>query len=342
MTRRENKKFIIKVSLAALAMFLLVALGLFLLHYWEAKSNAGNEVEIEGQESSGYLIIDGKKYAPKPVKTVLLIGIDKFAAELQTDSYNNQQQCDFLLLMVIDPVNRICTPLQINRDTIAPVTALSVSGEPIGLIDEQIALSHTYGSGKEDSCENTVRSVSAILMDQTIDHYFSVTMDAVQMLNDLVGGVTVSVEDDFSNIDDTLILGEEVTLLGPHALTFVRSRASLEDSTNLSRMERQRQYLSGLRQKTVAAMEDDVGFAVDTLLEISPYMVSDCTVNQLAEIADAVAKYEMQPIQTLQGEAIKGAEYIEYYLDDEARFNTVASLFYDEVVEYKNGKRLPR
>lgn len=334
MTRREKKKFIQKVSLAALAILLLVALGLFLLHRWEVKTNVGSEdPAIEGQADSGYLVLDGKKYAPKPVETVLLIGVDKFASEVKDDGYNNQQQSDFLLLMVIDSANRTCTPLQINRDTIAPVTALSVSGEPIGLIDEQIALSHTYGSGREDSCENTVRSVSALLMDQPIKHYISVTMDAVQVLNDRIGGVTVHVEDDFSQIDDTLLMDQDVTLFGQHALHFVRSRGGLEDSTNLARMERQRQYLSGLHQKTAAAMENDMGFAVDTLLEINPYMVSDCTVNQLAEITDAVLEYEIQPIQTLKGEAVRGAEYVEYYLDDAALFQTVAALFYEEVAE---------
>mgnify|MGYP000585160404 FL=1 len=69
-------------------------------------------------------------------------------------------------------------------------------------------------------------------------------MDAVPILNDLLGGVEVTVLDDFSGIDDTLIKGETVTLHGDHALTYVRERYGLEDSSNSTRMVRQRQYMT--------------------------------------------------------------------------------------------------
>lgn len=332
-SRRKKEKM--KKTIATLAFILLVSLGLFFMHRWEERDVAPESRETEsnraGQQETGYLIYNDEKYEKKDVETVLLIGIDKFAEDITNDSYNNQQQCDFLLLMVIDHKAKTCTPVQINRDTMAPVMVLSVTGDQIGTVDKQIALAHTYGSGREDSCENTAFSVSSIFWDQPVDHYISVTMDAVQILNDLVGGVTVLVEDDFSRVDETLIQGQKVTLFGEHALTFVRSRGSMEDSTNLARMERQRQYLGGLREQTVTAIETDAGFAIDSLLRIAPYMVSDCTVNQLSDIANDVVNYEMRPIQPLKGNAVKGEEFMEYYLDDEALFDMIATLFYQPV-----------
>jgi len=325
MDRREKKKLIVKIALASLAALLLVTLGLFFLHRWEMRSqNTG------GQTETGYYIYKGVKYRPKDVDSVLLIGIDKFADEIDYDSYNNQQQSDFLMLLVVDPLAKTCTPVHINRDTIAPVTVLSVLGEPIGTIDEQLALAHTYGSGKQDSGENTRLAVSDLLA-VPLDHYISVTMDAVTTLNDLVGGVTVLVEDDFSNVDKTLVQGERVHLMGEQALHFVRSRSGMEDSSNLARMKRQRTYLTGLRQAYVSSAEADEGFVLDSVLKLSEYMVSDCNIMTLADLVSAVTAYEIAPVQVLEGTSVKGEKYMEYYVDEEAMEELVVSLFYEPV-----------
>ena len=106
------------------------------------------------------------------------------------------------------------------------IQILGVTEEPAGSFTGQLALAHTYGSGEEDSCENTVLAVSNLLYGMEIDHYVSLTMDGVALLNDLVGGVPVEVLDDFSGIDDSLVQGETVTLRGRQALTYVRSPAA--------------------------------------------------------------------------------------------------------------------
>lgn len=330
MTRREKKKLILKVGMAALAFLLLAALCLLFVHRWENRIDESYDENV-GQKSSGYLMYNGVKYAPKVVDTVLLIGIDKFAEEVSYDSYNNQQQADFLLLLVMDDEAKTCTPVQINRDTMAPVTILSLTGEPIDTVEEQITLAHTYGSGKEDSCENVIRSVCALLQEAPVQHYISTTMDAVEIINDLVDGVTVTVEDDFTGIDDTLIQGQQVKLMGKHALTYVRSRSGLEDSTNLARMERQRQYLEGLRNGALEKMNADALFAFDALAKVSSYIISDCTVNQLAEFSNDVVNYEMKPIRQIEGTAVTGEQYMEYHVDEEALTGLLVELFYKPV-----------
>ena len=326
---RHKKKEMIKKALAALAFLLLVSLGLFFMHRWEDRDAAEIEPAYSGQQETGYLIYQDKKYVKKDVDTVLLIGIDKFAEEVSYDSYNNQQQADFLLLLVMDDAAKTCTPIHINRDTMAEVPVLSLTGEVIGTTEQQITLAHTYGSGKEDSCENTALAVSSLLWDEvSIQHYISTTMDAVQTLNDMVGGVSVTVEDDFSGIDDTLVQGQQVTLMGKQALTFVRSRKGMDDNTNIARMERQRQYLDGLRSRVVEKINTDALFALDALAQIGDYIVSDCTINQLAEITDDVMNYEMKPIRVLEGRSFVGEVHMEYYLDEDALLELMVDLFY--------------
>ena len=330
---------VLKGTAAILAVVLVLLAGMLLLQRWEntqdapvSSSGLSSAVEagapVDGREITYY---NGTAYARREdLETVLLLGVDKFEGETP-EGYINNQQADFLLLLVMDKQHETCTPIQLNRDTMTQIQILGVTGEPAGTFTGQLALAHTYGSGEEDSCENTVLAVSNLLYGMEIDHYVSLTMDGVALLNDLVGGVTVEVLDDFSGIDDSLVQGETMTLKGQQALTYVRSRGGLEDSSNLRRMERQRQYLSALQQQLKAAVQQEDGFTLDALLQLNEYMVSDCTVDQLSDLGDSLAAYQVSDILTTPGEAQVGEEYMEFTVDEDALQQLVLEVFYDAV-----------
>ena len=332
---------VLKGAAAILAAVLVLLAGMLLLQRWEnaqdapvSSSGEASSVEagapVDGREITYY---NGTAYARREdLETVLLLGVDKFEGETP-EGYINNQQADFLLLLVMDKENETCTPIQLNRDTMTQIQILGVTGEPAGTFTGQLALAHTYGSGEEDSCVNTVLAVSNLLYGMEIDHYVSLTMDGVALLNDLVGGVTVEVLDDFSGIDDSLVQGETVTLKGQQALTYVRSRGGLEDSSNLHRMERQRQYLSALQQQLKAAVQQEDGFTLDALLQLNEYMVSDCTVEQLSALADNMAHYQVSDILTTPGDAQEGEEYMEFTVDEYALQQMVMDVFYEPVEE---------
>ena len=332
---------VLKGAAAILAAVLVLLAGMLLLQRWEnaqdapvSSSGEASSVEagapVDGREITYY---NGTAYARREdLETVLLLGVDKFEGETP-EGYINNQQADFLLLLVMDKENETCTPIQLNRDTMTQIQILGVTGEPAGTFTGQLALAHTYGSGEEDSCVNTVLAVSNLLYGMEIDHYVSLTMDGVALLNDLVGGVTVEVLDDFSGTDDSLVQGETVTLKGQQALTYVRSRGGLEDSSNLHRMERQRQYLSALQQQLKAAVQQEDGFTLDALLQLNEYMVSDCTVNQLSDLGDSLATYQVSDILTTPGDAQEGEEFMEFTVDEAALQQLVMDVFYEPVEE---------
>ena len=332
---------VLKGTAAILAVVLVLLAGMLLLQRWEntqdapvSSSGEASSVEagapVDGREITYY---NGTAYARREdLETVLLLGVDKFEGETP-EGYINNQQADFLLLLVLDEENETCTPIQLNRDTMTQIQILGVTGEPAGTFTGQLALAHTYGSGEEDSCENTVLAVSNLLYGMGIDHYVSLTMDGVALLNDLVGGVTVEVLDDFSGIDDSLVQGETVTLQGQQALTYVRSRGGLEDSSNLHRMERQRQYLAALQQQLKAAVQQEDGFTLDALLQLNEYMVSDCTVDQLSDLGDSLAAYQVSDILTTPGDAQEGEEFMEFTVDEDALQQLVMDVFYEPVEE---------
>lgn len=289
--------------------------------------NQGDDLLDEEEVEEVYY--NNQWYAKKSgLETVLLIGVDKYLKDTGDETYLNTQQCDFLMAIILDHDNKSYTALHINRDTMTNINILGLNGELAGSMNAQIALAHTYGSGGEDSCENTVTAVSNLLSGTEISHYISVTMDAIPIVNDAVGGVKVVVMDDFSNIRSDFVQGEEITLVGEQALAYVRSRGGLEDSSNLHRMERQKQYLTALKQTFDSKVQDNPALILSILMSINDYMVSDCTVNELSDIASYTHVYEFKGIQYIEGEAIVGEKFVEYYYDEDALNDLIIELYY--------------
>ena len=60
-------------------------------------------------------------------------------------------------------------------------------------------------------------------------------------------------------------------------------------------------------------------------------MVSDCTVDQLSELGDSMAAYEIEDIRTTEGDAQVGEEYMEFTVDEDALQQLVLEVFYAAV-----------
>ena len=323
-------------KILVLAIVLLLFLGMIGgISFWESKQRQeAMLVQSEIDESArrrreGWVNRDGVWYAPKEnQETVLMIGLDKTEPIEASESYNNNAQADFLLLAIFDETKETTTILHINRDTMAEIPVLGVNGQLAGTMTGQLALSHTYGSGLQDSCMNTVNAVSDFLYGIKINHYVAMTMGAVPYINDLVGGVPVTVLDDFSGIDDSLVEGETITLKGEQALHYVRNRADLEDSSNLNRMKRQQQYLTSMA-KQVEKLDDDFSVSTQQVATIAKYIISDCSIDTLSRMAEQFVDYPLQEMQDVQGEAVRGEEFIEFYPDEEKLAEQVLELFYE-------------
>ena len=327
MKLRVNRN-VCKGIVILLGLILFCALFFSFLAKWEAGRSAV-EASDSDEPDDGRINLDGVWYVPNEnLDVVLLIGIDKYESQVDTESYNNSQQADFLMLLLMDAESETYTAIHLNRDTMTEITVLGVRGENAGTITGQIALAHTYGDGGQTSCRNTVNAVSNLLYGIEIDHYISVTMDAVPVVNDLAGGVTLTVLDDMTGVSPELQEGATVTLTGDLALTYVRTRYGLEDSSNTSRMERQRQYITELHNALSAKLSSDDTVVLDVINQISPYMTSDCTVNQLARMYEQWEYYVDCGIRTIEGETKEGDEFMEFYPDETALRSLIAELFY--------------
>ncbi len=283
-----------------------------------------------GEETTKTVVKDGVEYFPRQDLAVfMLAGIDRTGPVKDSGSYNNDGSADLLALVVFNDTEKNFRVLMLNRDTMLEVPVLGIGGQPAGTAFGQLALSHTYGSGLADSCENTKNAVANLLGLQAVDHYMSLNMDAVSILADAVGGVPVTVTDDFSAVDPNLPMGDTV-LTGKRALTFVQSRSGVGDQLNLSRMERQKAFMKGFVTAVNQKLDQNSRFPLDLYESISDYTVTDCSATAFSEILERCGDYELAEIVTPAGENKLGEEYMEYYVDEAALQDLVLRLFYSE------------
>ena len=334
MRRARRKKKSGRLTLI-IALLVLIGVGLLSVHFWE-KSQRDREAELAAETDvyaapeRARVYYDNAWYEMRgDLETYLVMGLDKYeSTKSDPDSYNNNQQCDFLLLMIVDRDTKSYSALHINRDTMAEIQRLGLGGVKLDSFTGQLALAHTYGSGGRDSCRNTVQAVSRFLYDVPIDHYFSVTMDAVPVINDLAGGVTVHVDDDFSRVDPSIEKGKDVRLVGQQALRFVQARGGVGDNSNLSRMNRQREYMNGLYKQFSDKLANEDGFAARMASKLADYSVSDLTTTELGNLAERMKGYRFTTIYTIGGEAVVGEEFMEFYADEADLQSQVIRLFF--------------
>ena len=281
----------------------------------------------EAMVKSKTITVDGVDYFPRQDITVIMVlGIDEYGPVVASESYNNTGEADMVALLVFDNQNQTCDVLCLNRDTMVEMPVLGVGGKNAGTRYGQLALSHTYGSGLKDSCENTKAAVSDFLGGITIDYYVAMNMDAISIINDAVGGVTVNVTDDFSNVDPTITKGE-VTLKGQQAIHYVQTRKGVGDQKNISRIERQKEYMEAFLPAFRDEGEDEA-FVLKTYQAVSPYMVTDCTAKTMTALVSRYGDFKLGEMISPEGENVMGEQYYEFHADEEQLKSLIVDLFY--------------
>lgn len=331
--RQVARRRIIAVAVAAVALFVLAIVGGFWLEHRAEKPEIRGDAHMrEELKNVPTVQVDGETYRLKEnLTTILLMGVDKASDEEVTSSYRNGGQADFLRLLVIDPDTKTIQQIPIDRDTMTPITILGVLGNRTGTRTERISLSHGFGKGKEDSCELTVEAVSNLLYDIPVDFYLALNMDGISELNDLLGGVQVTLEDDFSAIDPAMTKGATLTLMGDQAEIFVRSRMSVGVGTNESRMARQQVYMAEAQRKIKAQLQADSNAAGTIFDALQPYLTTNMARGRLINEAYAAKDYALQEPVTIAGEhSVDKEGFMQFVVDEDQLQRLVLSVFYEK------------
>lgn len=327
-----------RVMLYTVGIVIGIGIALLLLYKggrWLETRNAKPEARGNHLQRYAYgdtIEVDGATYRKKSgVSTILLMGVDQ-ESDISTNGNRNGGQADFLRLVVIDSETETVSQVQIDRDTMTPITILGVLGNRSGVRTAQICLAHSFGDGGAQSCELMAEAVSNLLLGSQIDYYIAMSLDGISVLNDWAGGVTVTLVDDFSALDAAMTQGTTLTLNGEQAEIFVRSRRSVGVGTNEARMERQQEYLSLLSmklQERLSESKEEIGALYDAL---EPSLTTNMSRGRLINLLWEALDYTNVPVIEMEGVHEIGADgFMEFHADDGALGKTVLELLYTQV-----------
>ena len=321
---KKDKKKMITIVLIVLALIV----GIFLvINYIEHKNddNATGEVNDDILDSKEK-VVDGVTYTHKrKIHTYLFIGVDMQGEAIGVDDYIGGGQGDVQMVITFDDSKRTWQVLQLNRDAMVDMNVLGMTGEPVGTVYQQLCLAHAYGNGTEISCENNVDAVSNMLEDENIDGYFALNMDAINILNEAVGGVTVNNTSDFSKVDPSIKEGT-ITLTGTQAETYVRTRKDVDDQTNGARMKRQLEFLNGLLD---IIKGKDANFGLEVYNKLSSYVVSNIDEGDFSKIFTKLENYSQKDIVTISGDLRSLDEHWAFYQNQSSLDEAIVEMFYD-------------
>ncbi len=318
-----------KTIYSVLAVLLCVILAVSLFNIVKIVTT-NSRFENDTQIVSRVIERDGVEYYPKQdITTFLLVGLDRIGVPVEGESYINSAKADVVMVITFDKSKKEVNVLNLNRDSIIPVQILGVNGYPAGTVMQQLALAHTYGKGLKDSAENIVTTVSDYLYNLDIDYYATVGMDCIETLNDALGGVEVTVTDDFSKLNETIPIGK-VTLTGKQAASFIRYRQGIGDGLNSSRMLRQQEYFKGLFSAIKEKHSNDAQSVISIYEELSERIVTNCSAQAFSDILDKFSEFTLSDVVAPKGENKIGDEFNEYYVDSSDLDRIILDFFYSE------------
>ena len=120
---RDYKKRYLQVAAIIFLFIFLLSTVLLIVNLWENRNSAYFPEDTFGPQS--VLTYNGTEYKLKEgVRTLLVLGLDKFDEVDIVEGYSNDRQADFVMLLVIDDAEKKVSALHINRDTMADIPVL--------------------------------------------------------------------------------------------------------------------------------------------------------------------------------------------------------------------------
>lgn len=266
--------------------------------------------------------------------TFLVMGIDKDDEVVKEVKEGTEGgQADGLFLLVLNPHDESIKIIGINRNTMTDVDVYDEYGRYQTTVLAQIATQHGFGNGMEESCEYQVKAVSNLFYQLPIHGYAAINMSAIPTINDMVGGVDVTVLEDLTKWDKKLVEGAKVHLEGMTAYHYVKSRDISKFGSSDRRLERQRQYLNSFIKAARDASTENTNAAVEIFSEISSKMVTNISADEVSYLAPDMAKYSFDStdFMMIDGKTEKNGEFEEFHIDEDDLYKTIIDVFYEKV-----------
>ncbi len=272
------------------------------------------------------VLLDGKAYRRRTdLKTVLFLGIDNtHTVEAEGIQVGNQGRADAVVLFILDKTAKTTQALAISRNAMTEVDIYKGNGDLAYSGVMQINMQYAFGDSPARGNFLMKRTVSELLYDTRIDGCLSMTMEGIAVIVDGMGGITITLPKDYTDIDESYAAGATVTLDGAAAERFVRYRDINIPGSAEDRLERQSWFVHTLfrQMKEQGNLEEQLDWMLETAEE---YIETDVDAETIKMLAD----YQMlDETEKVPGTNKAGNFHDEYYVDELALRAQIVKLFY--------------
>ena len=274
----------------------------------------------------GSLNLYGEKYTyDHNFENYLFIGTDNSGTDEELKSPEETWQngmADYLMLFTIDKTADTYAIIELNRDTMTTVHQIlkDGTGESTGI--QQLCTANWYGGTPELGSKNQIRAVSDLLGGLKINGYYSMDMDDIANINAAIGGVTVTLEEDFTHLDPQMKKGKTLKLTDQQAYYYLHNRMDVGDGTNEGRMARQHQYLTNFLEQGMSQMSTNPQYFYGVLETMDTFAKTNLTGKQISRIAKAMTENEFLGVLTFDGTSnlgqslSDGLDHAEFTVDE--------------------------
>ncbi|USG67146.1 LCP family protein [Brevibacillus ruminantium] len=230
----------------------------------------------------------------KKIETFLLLGVDR------ESNSPDRGRTDVILLVIYNQGSGKITLLSLPRDTY-----VEIAGK--GKKDK---VNHAYGYG----VETTIATVENF-MGVPVDHYVLANFDGFQKVIDLLGGITLDV-DEHAALELELPAGER-HLSGEQALTFARFRGDREG--DFGRNARHQQVIKALVEQTRSLRSP--GKIKEILSVVGDDLRTDVALTEMISLATSLNEWPEMTVEQLRytGRPARfGPQSLSYVIIEEA------------------------
>ena len=279
---------------------------------------------VEETEWGSKVTHGGKTYLQKEgLTTVLLLGIDDSKTpdpHVIGDGYRS----DALVVLILNDKTKTMQTLSISRDTITKVAMYDNKGDYITDGTMQINMQYAFGESPRRSAYLTKKVVSELLCGRRIDAHAAVTMSGIPTIGEILGGVTLTFDDDYTYIDARYQKGVTLTLNGQELESILRYRDIEEQGSNEKRLARQEWLMQEVFE--TLGSSGKTALAETIFDKAAEYINTDLDADTISKIST----YQMLPEGLkVPGQSKAGAQHDEFYVDEEALQELLLEIFYD-------------
>ena len=307
------------LALSAVVFVAAVAVMVWAIHGLNQKPiTSRNGADVTEEETWGYNIEQNNvKYEYNTdISSILFLGID--------DAENNNGRSDTIMLLILDKSAKTIKILSISRDTMIDVDTYDIYGEYAYTAPTHLNMQYSFGDSPRKSCFLTKRTISSrLIRGIRIEGCIALTADGLNRLVDDIGGLSITLPSDYTDIDEAYTEGATVKLNGAEAERLFRYRDTTELGSSEERLNRQLDLSEELFKNLTDKLDSD------SITDITDKLGNAFYTDLDADTLDNLAHYTLEEkTYTLPGEVKAGEDHDEFYVDEQELDKLLLDLFY--------------